>query len=218
MPVPYYFNHEMAIVMAGARAVPVPTTARLSARPRRDRRARSRRGRAPSSPCRRTIRPAPSIRRRRCAPSTRSAATRGIFHIHDEAYEYFTYDDARHFSPGSIAGARRSHDLALLAVEGVRHGELAHRLHGDSRRAVGRRSTRFRTRCSSARRRVAARGARRARASAARYARAHLAALDADAARMSCARSATPTVPCDVAAVARRVLLLPARAARRSIR
>ena len=31
-PVPYYFNHEMAVVMAGARVVPVPTTARLSAR------------------------------------------------------------------------------------------------------------------------------------------------------------------------------------------
>ena len=26
LPVPYYFNHEMAIVMAGARVVPVPTT------------------------------------------------------------------------------------------------------------------------------------------------------------------------------------------------
>jgi aspartate/methionine/tyrosine aminotransferase len=30
---------------------------------------------------------------------------RGIFHIHDEAYEYFTYGEARHFSPGSISGA-----------------------------------------------------------------------------------------------------------------
>jgi aspartate/methionine/tyrosine aminotransferase len=30
---------------------------------------------------------------------------RGIFHIHDEAYEYFTYAGARHFSPGSCEGA-----------------------------------------------------------------------------------------------------------------
>jgi aspartate/methionine/tyrosine aminotransferase len=27
----------------------------------------------------------------------------GLYHISDEAYEYFTYDGARHFSPGSIA-------------------------------------------------------------------------------------------------------------------
>src|SRR5207302_7807369 len=30
---------------------------------------------------------------------------RGIYHVHDEAYEYFTYAGARHFSPGSIAGS-----------------------------------------------------------------------------------------------------------------
>ena len=30
---------------------------------------------------------------------------RGVYHIHDEAYEYFTYGGARHFSPGSIAGS-----------------------------------------------------------------------------------------------------------------
>jgi aspartate/methionine/tyrosine aminotransferase len=30
---------------------------------------------------------------------------RGIFHIHDEAYEYFIYPPARHFSPGSLPGA-----------------------------------------------------------------------------------------------------------------
>ena len=71
---------------------------------------------------------------------------RGIFHIHDEAYEYFTYGDARHFSPGSIDGAA-AHTISLyLAVEGLRHGELAHRLHGDSRRALVEPSTRFRTR------------------------------------------------------------------------
>ena len=27
---------------------------------------------------------------------------RNIYHISDEAYEYFVYEDARHFSPGSI--------------------------------------------------------------------------------------------------------------------
>jgi aspartate/methionine/tyrosine aminotransferase len=32
----------------------------------------------------------------------------GIYHISDEAYEYFTYGGAAHFSPGSIPGAEAS--------------------------------------------------------------------------------------------------------------
>lgn len=35
----------------------------------------------------------------------RLGADSGIYHISDEAYEYFTYDDAKHFSPGAIADA-----------------------------------------------------------------------------------------------------------------
>jgi aspartate/methionine/tyrosine aminotransferase len=31
----------------------------------------------------------------------------GIYHISDEAYEYFTYGTAKHFSPGSISGSNR---------------------------------------------------------------------------------------------------------------
>ena len=49
--------------------------ARLPARRRGDRRARSRRGRGRSSRSRRTTRPARSTRKRRCARSTRSAAS-----------------------------------------------------------------------------------------------------------------------------------------------
>ena len=40
------------------------------------------------------------------------------------------------FLAGVDRRRRGAHDLALLAVEGVRDGELAHRLHGDSRRAL----------------------------------------------------------------------------------
>ena len=39
----------------------------------------------------------------------------GIYHISDEAYEYFTYDDAEHFSPGSIAGAG-GHTISLFSL------------------------------------------------------------------------------------------------------
>ena len=62
---------------------------------------------------------------------------RGVFHIHDEAYEYFTYGDARHFSPGSIDDAG-AHTISLhLVLEGLRHGELARRLHDDARTCCG---------------------------------------------------------------------------------
>jgi aspartate/methionine/tyrosine aminotransferase len=37
-----------------------------------------------------------------------------VFHVHDEAYEYFVYGDAAHFSPGSIAGAA-DHTISLFS-------------------------------------------------------------------------------------------------------
>jgi aspartate/methionine/tyrosine aminotransferase len=40
---------------------------------------------------------------------------RGIYHVSDEAYEYFTYGDARHVSPGSFQGAER-HTLSLYSL------------------------------------------------------------------------------------------------------
>jgi aspartate/methionine/tyrosine aminotransferase len=40
---------------------------------------------------------------------------RGVYHIHDEAYEYFTYGDARHFSPGAIEAAA-SHTISLFSM------------------------------------------------------------------------------------------------------
>ncbi|MEJ2705068.1 MAG: aminotransferase class I/II-fold pyridoxal phosphate-dependent enzyme, partial [Sedimentisphaerales bacterium] len=39
----------------------------------------------------------------------------GVYHISDEAYEYFTYDRAEHFSPGSIAGAG-GHTITLFSL------------------------------------------------------------------------------------------------------
>src|SRR5262249_48609537 len=40
---------------------------------------------------------------------------RGIYHIHDEAYEYFTYAGATHFSPGSIE-ASEGHTISLFSL------------------------------------------------------------------------------------------------------
>src|SRR5215813_11265704 len=40
---------------------------------------------------------------------------RGVYHIHDEAYEYFTYGGAKHFSPGSIEGSG-GHTISLYSL------------------------------------------------------------------------------------------------------
>jgi aspartate/methionine/tyrosine aminotransferase len=39
----------------------------------------------------------------------------GLYHISDEAYEYFTYGDATHFSPASILEAE-SHTISLFSL------------------------------------------------------------------------------------------------------
>ena len=40
---------------------------------------------------------------------------RGLYHISDEAYEYFVYDGAEHFSPGSLEGAA-GHTISLYSL------------------------------------------------------------------------------------------------------
>ncbi len=40
---------------------------------------------------------------------------RGIYHINDEAYEYFTWDGNRHFSPASIPGSE-GHTISLYSL------------------------------------------------------------------------------------------------------
>ena len=59
---------------------------------------------------------------------------RGIYHISDEAYEYFVYDGARHFSPGSVP-APRSIPSRSSRCRRPTASRLAHRLH-DRTRAV----------------------------------------------------------------------------------
>jgi aspartate/methionine/tyrosine aminotransferase len=111
---PFYFNHDMAIVMAGCRTVSVPTDAAYQ--PRLD-----------------AIRAAITPRTRAIvtvSPNNPSGAmyseaalreindlcrAHGIYHINDEAYEYFTYDGARHVSPGALAGAAE-HTISLFSL------------------------------------------------------------------------------------------------------
>lgn len=105
LPAPYYFNHEMAVRMAGCTPVFVPTDeATYQLRPDAIVEAISPRTRAvvtvsPNNPTG-AVYPAAALRK-----VNAECALRGVYHIHDEAYEYFCYDGAAHFSPGSIPGS-----------------------------------------------------------------------------------------------------------------
>jgi aspartate/methionine/tyrosine aminotransferase len=111
---PFYFNHEMAIVMAGCRAVSVPTDESYQLDVEAIRRAMTPRTRAvvtisPNNPTG-AVYPEAALR-----AVNALCRERGVYHIHDEAYEYFTYDGARHFSPGSIEGAA-VHTISLYSL------------------------------------------------------------------------------------------------------
>jgi aspartate/methionine/tyrosine aminotransferase len=108
---PYYFNHEMAVALASAVPVPVPTDDALQPDLRAIEAAITERTRAvvtvsPNNPTG-AVYPEGSL-----TAIHRMCAARGIYHISDEAYEYFTYDGGRHFSPGSLGG---EHAISLFS-------------------------------------------------------------------------------------------------------
>jgi aspartate/methionine/tyrosine aminotransferase len=103
----------MAIVMAGATPVAVPTRADLQIDLDAIIRAITPRTRAvvtvsPNNPTGAVYNEA-SLR-----AVNALCRDRGLFHIHDEAYEYFTYG-VPHFSPGSIADAMH-HTISLYSL------------------------------------------------------------------------------------------------------
>jgi aspartate/methionine/tyrosine aminotransferase len=112
--VPYYFNHEMAVVMAGAQAVAVPTTSDYQLDVRAIDAAITARTRAvvtvsPNNPTG-AVYPEGALR-----AVNALCRDRGVFHIHDEAYEYFTYGNVSHFSPGSLPDAA-DHTISLFSL------------------------------------------------------------------------------------------------------
>jgi aspartate/methionine/tyrosine aminotransferase len=111
---PFYFNHEMAVVMADCRPVVAPTDGRYQLLLDRIDAAITPRTRAivtisPNNPSG-AVYPEADLR-----AVNALCAARGIWHIHDEVYEYFTYGEARHFSPGSISGAD-AHTISLYSL------------------------------------------------------------------------------------------------------
>ena len=113
LPVPYYFNHEMALTMIGCRTVGVPTDSRYQVDVDALAAAITSRTRAivtisPNNPTG-AVYPADTLR-----AVNRLCAERGLIHITDEVYEYFTYDQA-HYSPGSDP-ASRAHTVSLFSL------------------------------------------------------------------------------------------------------
>ncbi len=111
---PYYFNHEMAIAIAGAQAVPVPTDERYQLRLEALEAAITPRTRAvvtisPNNPTG-AVYPEQDLR-----AVNELCRQRGLYHISDEAYEYFTWNGARHFSPASIPGSE-THTIGLYSL------------------------------------------------------------------------------------------------------
>ena len=131
--VPFYFNHEMAIEMADCTAVCVATDERYQPRLDALRAAITDRTRAivtvtPNNPSGAVFSEA-SLR----AINT-LCGERGIYHIADEVYEYFTYGAARHVSSGAFPGAQ-AHTIAMYSLSkaygfaGWRIGYMAYPEH-----------------------------------------------------------------------------------------
>lgn len=114
LPVPYYFNHEMAITMLGLKPVPVATTRGFRLDLEAIERAITPRTRAlvtvsPNNPSG-VVYGEDELR-----AANELCGRRGLYHVSDEAYEYFVYDGARHVSPASLPGAA-GHTISLYSL------------------------------------------------------------------------------------------------------
>jgi aspartate/methionine/tyrosine aminotransferase len=101
---PYYFNHEMAVGMLNCRAVVVPLDGDYQIDLSAVAAAITPRTRAivtisPNNPSG-AVYPRATL-----TAVNQLCRERGVYHISDEAYEYFVYDGAEHFSPASLPGA-----------------------------------------------------------------------------------------------------------------
>ncbi|MBD2464031.1 pyridoxal phosphate-dependent aminotransferase [Oscillatoria sp. FACHB-1407] len=98
---PYYFNHEMAVTIASCRPVLVATDEHYQLRPDAIRAAITHRTKAivtisPNNPTGAVYSQAA------LQAVNQMCREHGIYHISDEAYEYFTYDGVPHISPGAF--------------------------------------------------------------------------------------------------------------------
>lgn len=114
LPLPYYFNQEMAARLLNCTPVAVPTDTNYQLQLDALRTAITPQTRAivtisPNNPSGAVYTEA-DLR-----AVNALCREHGLYHICDEAYEYFTYGEARHFSPGCIRGAE-SHTISLYSL------------------------------------------------------------------------------------------------------
>ena len=111
---PYYFNHEMAIRMVDGHCVAVATDSDYQPDLRAIEAAITPRTRAvvtvsPNNPT------GAVYPRETLTAINELCRAHGIFHISDEAYEYFLYDQAEHCSATSLPGAA-AHTISLFSL------------------------------------------------------------------------------------------------------
>jgi aspartate/methionine/tyrosine aminotransferase len=120
---PYYFNHEMAIRMASCRPVLVATDENYQLRPKAIAQAITERTRAvvtisPNNPTG-AVYPEEALRdvNQICRDAFGGSRSdhRGIYHISDEAYEYFTYNGVKHISPRAFPQSSE-HTISLYSL------------------------------------------------------------------------------------------------------
>ncbi|MBW4424352.1 MAG: pyridoxal phosphate-dependent aminotransferase [Nostoc desertorum CM1-VF14] len=110
---PYYFNHEMAIAMASCRAVLVATDENYQLRPEAIAQAITPKTRAvvtisPNNPTG-VVYSEAALRQ-----VNQICEARSIYHISDEAYEYFTYNGVKHVSPSAFGSSK--HTISLFSL------------------------------------------------------------------------------------------------------
>jgi aspartate/methionine/tyrosine aminotransferase len=111
---PYYFNHEMAVMIADCCPVLVATDQNYQLRPAAIAQAITPRTRAivtisPNNPTGVVYNQAD------LQAVNDLCRSHNLYHISDEAYEYFTYDGVNHVSPGSFAQSQ-AHTISLYSL------------------------------------------------------------------------------------------------------
>ncbi len=111
---PYYFNHEMAITMANCQPVLVPTDENYQLQPDAIANAITNKTKAvvtisPNNPT------GVVYSSQALEEVNRICREKGIYHISDEAYEYFTYNNLKHISPAAFFKSE-NHTISLFSL------------------------------------------------------------------------------------------------------
>ena len=111
---PYYFNYEMAIQIAGCKVVSVPTNNSYQPDLNSIKHAITPKTQAivtisPNNPT------GVIYKKELLVEINNLCKENSIFHISDEAYEYFTYNNKKHFSPASLKDSA-SHTISIFSL------------------------------------------------------------------------------------------------------